>query len=91
MNKTLQMIESDPEDESELGGVRVKMEEGGGVNPQQSSAAASYSMDTDISKLEAPTFTTLDTRGPSQKMMELSWDHRVNLIGKKVGPIQELL
>ena len=25
------MIESDPEDESELGGVRVKMEEGGGV------------------------------------------------------------
>lgn len=88
------MIESDPEDESELDGVRVKMEEGqgghsnptsgGGVNPQQSSAAASYSMDTDISKLEAPTFTTLDTRGPSQKMMELSWDHRVNLIGKKV-------
>ena len=83
------MIESDPEDESELGGVRVKMEEG--VNPQQSSAAASYSMDTDISKLEAPTFTTLDTRGPSQKMMELSWDHRVNLIGKKVGPILEHL
>ena len=46
-------------------------------------ASTSYSMDTDISKLEAPTFTTLD-RGPSTKMMELSWDHKVNLIGKKV-------
>ena len=48
------------------------------------SAVAAFNMDTDISQLEAPTFTTLD-RGPSQKMMELSWDHKVNLIGKKVG------
>ncbi len=40
-------------------------------------------MDTDISLLEAPTFTTLD-RGPSQPMLDLTWDHKVNLIGKKV-------
>lgn len=48
-----------------------------------SAAAAQYSMDTDISKLEAPTFTTLD-RGPSQPMLSLNWDHNLNLIGKKV-------
>ena len=46
-------------------------------------AAAMYTMDTDISQLEAPTFTTLD-RGPSQTMIDLTWDHKVNLIGKKV-------
>ena len=46
--------------------------------------AAIYTMDTDISQLEAPTFTTLD-RGPSQTMIDLTWDHKVNLIGKKVG------
>ena len=65
-----QIIESDPEDEAV---------------PEElpSSSAAAYNMDTDISQLEAPTFTTLD-RGPSQKMIELSWDHKVNLIGKKV-------
>merc|ERR1711894_690440 len=45
--------------------------------------AALYTMDTDISQLEAPTFTTLD-RGPSQTMIDLTWDHKVNLIGKKV-------
>lgn len=45
--------------------------------------AAIYTMDTDISQLEAPTFTTLD-RGPSQTMIDLTWDHKVNLIGKKV-------
>merc|ERR1712223_1928296 len=49
-----------------------------GVQP-----AALYTMDTDISQLEAPTFTTLD-RGPSQTMIDLTWDHKVNLIGKKV-------
>ena len=46
--------------------------------------AALYTMDTDISQLEAPTFTTLD-RGPSQTMIDLTWDHKVNLIGKKVN------
>ena len=46
--------------------------------------AALYTMDTDISQLEAPTFTTLD-RGPSQTMIDLTWDHKVNLIGKKVS------
>ena len=45
--------------------------------------AAMYTMDTDISQLEAPTFTTLD-RGPTQTMIDLTWDHKVNLIGKKV-------
>ena len=45
--------------------------------------ATVYTMDTDISQLEAPTFTTLD-RGPSQTMIDLTWDHKVNLIGKKV-------
>ena len=44
---------------------------------------AMYTMDTDISQLEAPTFTTMD-RGPSQAMTDLPWDHKVNLIGKKV-------
>ena len=47
-------------------------------------SAALYTMDTDISQLEAPTFTTLD-RGPSQTMIDLTWDHKVNLIGKKVS------
>lgn len=46
-------------------------------------ATPTYSMDTDISTLEAPTFTTLN-QGPSQTMMALRWDHPVNLIGKKV-------
>ena len=45
--------------------------------------AAAFNMDTDISQLEAPTFTTLD-RGPPQPMLSLKWDHKVNLIGKKV-------
>ena len=52
--------------------------------PASSSAQAQYNMDTDISKLEAPTFTTLD-RGPSQPMVSLNWDHDLNLIGKKVN------
>ena len=46
-------------------------------------STALYTMDTDISQLEAPTFTTID-RGPSQTMIDLTWDHKVNLIGKKV-------
>ncbi len=49
-------------------------------------AASSYNMDTDISLLEAPTFTTLD-KGPSQLMLDLAWDHNVNLIGKKAQTI----
>ena len=47
-------------------------------------STALYTMDTDISQLEAPTFTTID-RGPSQTMIDLTWDHKVNLIGKKVN------
>ena len=43
-----------------------------------------YSMDTDISTLEAPTFSTLN-QGPSQTMMMLLWDHQINLLGKKVS------
>ena len=42
-------------------------------------------MDTDISQLEAPTFTTLADRGPSQAMLNLQWHHTANLIGKKVS------
>ena len=57
--------------------------------PSTSGAQATtvYTMDTDISQLEAPTFTTLD-RGPSQTMIDLTWDHKVNLIGKKVRYLQ---
>ena len=46
-------------------------------------ATLTYSMETDISSLEAPTFTTID-RGQPQAMLALDWDHPVNLVGKKV-------
>jgi len=39
--------------------------------------------ETDISQLEAPTFTTL-TRGPPEPMLRLDWSLPVNLIGEKV-------
>ena len=52
--------------------------------PPSTSAKVTYNMDTDISLLEAPTFTTLD-RGPSQPMVDLTWNHDVDLIGKKVS------
>ena len=42
-----------------------------------------YDMETDISKLEAPTFTTIDRSNPAS-MLNLDWDHSVNLVGKKV-------
>ena len=42
-----------------------------------------YDMETDISKLEAPTFTTIDRSNPAS-MLALDWDHKVNLVGKKV-------
>ena len=67
------MIESDPEDDSEVSKFSY---------PEMQSTPT-YNMDTDISTLEAPTFTTLN-QGPSQTMMMLRWDHPVNLIGKKV-------
>jgi hypothetical protein len=54
-----------------------------------STTASAYNMDSDISQMEAPTFTTID-RGPSQPMISLQWDHTANLIGKKVnnyGPV----
>ena len=44
----------------------------------------SYSMDTDISTLEAPTFTTL-SHGPGSNnvLQTLKWDHPPTLIGTK--------
>lgn len=42
-----------------------------------------FDLEADISQLEAPTFTTIN-RGPSEPMLRLRWDHRVNLIGEKV-------
>ena len=41
-----------------------------------------YDMETDISKLEAPTFTTIDRS--NAPMLSLDWEHQVNLVGKKV-------
>ena len=72
------MIESDPEDDLIEKASRPKYSRG----PEMSSTPT-YSMDTDISTLEAPTFSTLN-QGPSQIMMMLRWDHPSNLIGKKV-------
>lgn len=68
------MIESDPEDDIEVQKYSSNRTE---------NSTPSYSMDTDISTLEAPTFTTLSSQGPSQ-INSLIWDHPVNLIGKKV-------
>ena len=68
-----QVIESDPEDDIEVQKYSAT---------QTETSTPSYSMDTDISTLEAPTFTTL-SQGPSQ-INSLIWDHPVNLIGKKV-------
>jgi len=45
--------------------------------------AAKYDMETDISQMEAPTFTTIDRSNPAS-MLALDWDHKVNLVGKKV-------
>jgi len=73
-----QVIESDPEDDLIEKASRPKYSRG----PEMSSTPT-YSMDTDISTLEAPTFSTLN-QGPSQIMMMLRWDHPSNLIGKKV-------
>ena len=74
-----QVIESDPEDDLIEKASRPKYSRG----PEMSSTPT-YSMDTDISTLEAPTFSTLN-QGPSQIMMMLRWDHPSNLIGKKVN------
>lgn len=41
-------------------------------------------MESDISQLEAPTFTTLSSRGPPEPMTKLQWNHKVSLIGEKV-------
>jgi len=46
-------------------------------------SVSKFDMETDISKLEAPTFTTIDRSNPAS-MMGLEWDHQVNLVGKKV-------
>ena len=42
-----------------------------------------YDMETDISQIEAPTFTTIDRSNPAP-VLALDWDHKVNLVGKKV-------
>ena len=73
------MIESDPEDDLIEQASRPKYSRG----PEMSNTPT-YSMDTDISTLEAPTFSTLN-QGPSQTMMMLRWDHQINLLGKKVS------
>ncbi|XP_023341004.1 E3 ubiquitin-protein ligase Hakai [Eurytemora carolleeae] len=45
--------------------------------------SAAYNMESDISQLEAPTFSTLERNIPAS-MQALEWDHQVNLVGKKV-------
>merc|ERR1711971_1119983 len=72
-----QVIESDPEDDLLEQATRPKYSRG----PEMSTPT--YSMDTDISTLEAPTFSTLN-KGPSQTMMSLRWDHQVNEMGRRV-------
>ena len=76
------MIESDPEDEEMPPAEGSTSSVGDPGSSIPASVIQTYNMDTDISQLEAPTFTTLD-RGPSQPMMNLDWDHRLHLIGKK--------
>lgn len=41
-------------------------------------------MESDISQLEAPTFTTLPGRSQPEPMTKLKWNHKVSLIGEKV-------
>lgn len=72
-----QVIESDPEDDLLEQATRPKYSRG----PEMSTPT--YNMDTDISTLEAPTFSTLN-KGPSQTMMSLRWDHQVNEMGRRV-------
>ena len=52
--------------------------------PRDFTTFFSYSMDTDISTLEAPTFTTL-SHGPGSNnvLQTLKWDHPPTLIGTK--------
>jgi hypothetical protein len=45
--------------------------------------SSSFNMESDISQLEAPTFSTLERNVPAP-MLALDWDHKVNLVGKKV-------
>ncbi len=81
-----QVIDSDPEDEAMPSASGAETADPIGSTsplPTGQSGPLSYNMDTDISQLEAPTFTTLD-RAPSQPMLSLQWDHTANLIGKKV-------
>lgn len=50
---------------------------------KEKSEPQQFDLESDISQLEAPTFTTIN-RGPPEPMLRLRWDHRVNLIGEKV-------
>ena len=67
------MIESDPEDDVEPPPI-LKYSRPEGSTP-------TYNIDTDISTLEAPTFTTL-SHGPSHVLQALKWDHPPTLIGE---------
>ena len=74
----IQIIESDPDDDDD------------DVEPplhkytRPDGSTPTYNMDTDISTLEAPTFTTL-SHGPSVNILQaLKWDHQPTLIGTKV-------
>jgi len=51
--------------------------------PKEPMDISKYSMETDISEMEAPTFTTIDRSNPAS-IQALDWDHAVNLVGKKV-------
>jgi len=69
------VIESDPEDDVEPPLHKYTRPDG---------STPTYNMDTDISTLEAPTFTTL-SHGPSVNVLQaLKWDHQPTLIGTKV-------
>uniref|UniRef100_A0A182NIW3 RING-type E3 ubiquitin transferase n=1 Tax=Anopheles dirus TaxID=7168 RepID=A0A182NIW3_9DIPT len=54
-----------------------------GTNPVLPIPSFIIDMETDISQLEAPTFTTI-SRGSPETMLRLNWNHKVNLIGQKV-------
>lgn len=69
------VIESDPEDDDDVEPPLHKYTRPEGSTP-------TYNMDTDISTLEAPTFTTLSHK--ENVLQALKWDHQPTLIGTKV-------
>ena len=75
ISKIIQVIESDPEDDDDVEPPLHKYTRPEGSTP-------TYNMDTDISTLEAPTFTTLSHK--ENVLQALKWDHQPTLIGTKV-------